>query len=519
MTRLLRYNFRVLMFGHWWLLVFPIAASQLMVFWNLVTLRFEEPLPSHSVETVPPLLAAFLCAHVLSAEYRSGVGAILASKPVDIGKVVAFRMAVVLVLVWALALLSLTAFYYGWEPYPIWPAWLACLPSTVFLGLLALAFATLFRNAWAGFGVAAIWWAMDRAPGVLINPFLSLRSVSASMVNETTHQMLVFTRYAWEPKFVLLALSVLLYLWHRRLIFTLGSRSASRLRRRGVVLALLVPVVYAGSGASFKVAYLYTHRGRLLPDDTAWIRTQLAPFGPVPVAWAFGPVFAAYVGEIPNTWRLQAGDEADVYGDTAKHRGDIARIVQRGTRSIWGSNVVELYARLESQKAPTPEQRISLLRLIVERYPNGPHAAGAYVRIARENVEAGRPDEARQSCEKALTVPHTSREASDALRILTSIYRAAGRTEEAIAAARRWFAVADARQKFKAGEVLFGLLDHSGRTEEARQAAAETLEAIRLFRRAVAASGQARTAGTDTPLLRDADALEGRLRAYLGGRR
>ena len=87
--RLLRYNFRVLMFRNWWLLVFPIAASQLVVFWNLITLRFEESLPAYSMEMVSPLLAAFLCAHVLSAEYRSGVGAILASKPVDIGKVVA----------------------------------------------------------------------------------------------------------------------------------------------------------------------------------------------------------------------------------------------------------------------------------------------------------------------------------------------------------------------------------------------------------------------------------------------
>lgn len=515
MTRLLRYNFRVLMFGHWWLLVFPIAASQLVVFWNLVTLRFEEHLPAHTVETVSPLLAAFLCSHILAAEYRSGVGAILASKPVHIGKVVLLRMVVVMALVWALALLSLVAFYYGWQPYPIVPAALALAPSTLLLGMLALTFATVFRNAWAGFGVAAMWWAMDRAPGVLINPFLSLRTVSASMVAETMHRMHVFTRFAWEPKIVLLVLAALLYLWHRRLVFTLGSKQADRIRRRGLVLAALVPVLYASSGAALKVGYLYANRGKLLPDDTAWIRTQLAPFGPVPVAWLFGPVFAAYVGETPNTWRLQAGEEADVYGDTVKHRHEIAELVRIGARSIWGSNVAELHSRLGGQHARTPDERIAILSLVVDKYPKGPHAAGAYVRIAREALDAGRPAQALEAAEKALQAPHTSRVASDALRMLTTVHRDAGRLDDAIVAARRWMETADARQKFKAGDALHGLLVSQGRTDEARQAAEATLGAIRWFREEVERLGAVRTAGTDTPLIRDADALELRLKAYL----
>lgn len=515
MSRLLRYNFRVLMYGNWWLLVFPIAASQLVVFWNLVTLRFEDRLPAHAIETTPPLLAAFLCAHILSAEYRSGVGAILASKPVDIGKIVAVRMVVVMALVWALAALSLVAFYYGWQPYPITPAFLACLPSTVFLGMLALTFATVFRNAWAGFGVAALWWAMDRAPGVLMNPLLSLRSYSASLVSESAHRTLVLTSLRWEPKLVLLVLAVVLYIRHRRLVFTLGSTHVTRLRRRGIVLAVLLPVAYAASGAALKVGYLYTHRGELLPDDTAWIRTQLAPFGPVPVSWLFGPTFSAYVGEIPNTWRLQAGDEADVYGNTERHRRDIARIVRRGTRSIWGSSVVELNSRVNGPAEQTPDGRVAILRLIVEKYPRGPHAAGAYVRIAREYVDGGRPDEAKKACEQALASSPSRRTASEALRILTQVHKSAGRLGDVVATARRWMGVADARQKFKAAEATFDALVALGRQDEARAAAREALDAIALFRREIALPGEVRGAGTDTPLARDADALKDRLGAYL----
>jgi len=515
--RLLRYNFRVVMFRNWWLLVFPIAASQLVVFWNLITLRFVEHLPVHAVETTSPLLAAFLSAHLLTAEYRSGVGAILASKPVDISKIVLARLAVVMALVWALAGLSLVAFYYGWEPYPLIPAALACIPSTLFLGLLGLTFATLFRNAWAGFAVAAMWWALDLAPGVAIQPLLSLQSVSDSMIPEAVHRTTVFTRWAWQPKLVLLALALMLYVYHRRLIFTLGATNSARLRRRALVAVAAIPAIYVGSGAALKVGYLYAHRGNLPPDDTAWIRTQLAAFGPLPIRWAFGRVFAAYVGEIRNSWRLVEGDEADVYGATAAHTREVSELMKSRTRSVWGSNVAELHTRLAGQRARTPQERLALYREAVEAYPDGPHAAGLWVRIARECIEAGDPDGAMDAGRAAMAARPNRRTASEALRIMTQLHREAGRLMEAADTARRWVGVADTRQRFQALAALFDITVALGRSEEARAVAQETLEAIEAFRREVNAPDAARTAGTDTPLVRDADALADRLRAYTEG--
>ena len=46
---LLRYNFRVLMFHNWWLLVIPLAVSQLSIFWTILTQRFSPPLPATTV--------------------------------------------------------------------------------------------------------------------------------------------------------------------------------------------------------------------------------------------------------------------------------------------------------------------------------------------------------------------------------------------------------------------------------------------------------------------------------------
>lgn len=515
MMRLLRYNFRVVIFRNWWILVFPIAAGQLVVFWNLITLRFNEHLPAHVVETTPPLLAAFLSAHLMTAEYRSGIGAILASKPVDIAKVVLMRLVVVMALVWALAALSLVAFYYGWEPYPMAPAFLACIPSTIFMGLLALTFATLFRNAWAGFAVAAAWWAMDLAPGVAIQPFLSLQTVSDSMVSEAVHRTTVFTRYPWQPKLILLLLAVGLYVYHRRLIFTLGSQASARQRRRAIAAAVAIPVLYAVSGAVLKVGYLYANRGNLHPDDTAWIRQQLGPFGPVPIRWLFGPAFAAYVGEIPNTWRLAAGEDADVYGDTARHRHEVERLLRARTRSLWGSNIAELHTRLAGQSAQTPEERIALFSSAVAAYPNGPHAPGILVRMAREHLELGDGASAAAACERAIEARPNRRVASDALRLLTQVHRDDGDLSAAAETAQRWAAVADTRQRFRALGTRFEILVAMGREAEAREAAQATLDAIAAFRREVNAPDAVRTAGGDTPLIRDADAMADRLKAYL----
>src|SRR5437667_12198224 len=135
---LIRYNLRVVVFNNWWLLVFPIAISQFTVFWSIITEKFAPALPAANAETVTPLLAAFLGAHVLSAQYPSRVGAILASQPLNIGKVVVLRLLAVLGLVWVLEALSLMAYYLGMGSYDIGLTFLASVPSTLFMAMLAI---------------------------------------------------------------------------------------------------------------------------------------------------------------------------------------------------------------------------------------------------------------------------------------------------------------------------------------------------------------------------------------------
>jgi tetratricopeptide (TPR) repeat protein len=169
------------------------------------------------------------------------------------------------------------------------------------------------------------------------------------------------------------------------------------------------------------------------------------------------------------------------------------------------------------QSARTSEDRIALYRSALEAYPAGPHAAGIWVRIARESLELGDSDGAAIACSEALKAPANPRVRADALRLLTQIHRQEGRMAQAVEAATRWAEVADTRQRFKALEARFDALVALRRTADARRAAQDALDAIARFRREVNAPDAIRTAGTDTPLARDADAIADRLRAFLRG--
>src|SRR5207245_1719396 len=148
----------------------------------------------------------------------------------------------------------------------------AGIVSSLFLGLFALTFATLFRNPLAGFAVAAIYWALDLPPGPPIHPFLSLKSLNSVLVAPTTGQALI-TENWWIAKIVLLVAALLLYRFHARIVFTLGTPLTQRRRRKAIAWAAGILAFYLISGAALKVVYGYSRRGSLPPDDPTWFRT------------------------------------------------------------------------------------------------------------------------------------------------------------------------------------------------------------------------------------------------------
>lgn len=516
-TALIRYNFRVLMFHNWWLLVIPIAASQLTTFWTATTQRFRPEIPSTVVELVSPLLGAFLCAHLLSAEYRSGIGAVLASKPVDIGKVVLWRLLIAIGLVWSLGALTLTAFYFGLEPYPLLPPLVAMATSSLFLGLLALTFATLFRHPLTGFGAAALYWALDLPAGPPLNPFLSLKSLSSSFLAPGTPPGQPLTDYWWVAKIILAVAAITLYLLHKNLLFTLGSPLTQRKRRRAIAWIAGTLSFYILTGAVAKVAFGYTHRGTLFPDDASWFRKQFAPYGPLPVSALFGANFRGYVGSIPNGWRIQQEGESDTQGDNQQHHRDLEAIVKNAPDSLWASSAADLLARFKSRGRGALDVRVEAYRHLAKRYPDSPYAARALQQIAHLYADAdpkGRfyDAQARAGYEELLKRFPLNEYAFEALHYLAESDRRKGDKEAAHRHGKQWVETAPVYDKLYAWAFMAELWHDEKNAEETRKAIENAFQAIKEFRKAKNAQTIPLSEPRIVRIEQDAGGIEKRLR-------
>ncbi|HLJ57260.1 MAG TPA: hypothetical protein VKT77_19645 [Chthonomonadaceae bacterium] len=475
-----------MMLNNWLLVAFPVAVSQLTVFWMILTRRFQPDLPTECVELVTPLLGAFLGAHVLSAEYRSRVGALLACRPVNIGRIVIIRLVVVLAVVWALAIISLLAFA-GMSPYDMTTPFLACVASTLFLTMLALTFATLFRHSLAGFAIAAVYWIMDILPGPPIQPYMSLRTLTSYYRVFAYPDQQTFVREWWISKLLLLAGAAVLYLVHARIVFTLGSAQTNRIRRMAMASAVVLVAFYLASGALIRVGYGYANRGRLTPNDVAWFRREFAPYGPIPVASLFGRDFARYVGDTGNPWRTPEGEDADVMGDTDKHRRELYDVVMHSPHSPWAPSAADALARITSRKQSGPEKAAAQYKIIIDRYPNSPYVEFAMRQAARVYVDGGRPAEAQAMySELAKRSPH-GEYASEALRYLVESAQFERRWDDAARWAQQWTESAPIEDRFDAWVVLAQSRKASGDAAGAKQAAQSAIAAVKDFRKAMAA--------------------------------
>lgn len=468
-----------------WLIVFPLIVSQLTVFWLLMTKRFSIDLPAQSIEMITPILGAFLGAHLLSAEYSSRVGALLASRPVNIGKIVILRVLVMLSLVLGLAGLSLLAFYMGLEPFNVTPFILACIPSTLFLTLLALTFATLFRHALAGFGVAALYWAFDLIPGAPLNPYLSLKSLASFYSVLAIPDRQAFMQEWWIAKIALLIGAVLLYFFHSKIVFSLGAPLSLRLRRRAAFCAAALPLLYLFSGAALKMSYGYSHRGKLAPNDLAWFRYQFASYGPIPMASLFGSDFTSYLGQGANLWRISEGEDTDLMGDNAKHINDLHGILRRHPNSAWAPSAAEAIARLEGHLQKTPDEAIALYRSITERDPKSPYLGYAFRQTALALADAGRADEAHTAYGELLEKVPDTEFASEALRFQIEWNRKKGRLPDATRLAKQWTVSAPLQDRFQAWFKLAEIQKEAGDLKGATQSATRISTALKEYREAL----------------------------------
>ena len=482
---LLQYNFKVMMLHNKWLIVFPLVVSQLAVFWLLSTREFTLDLPAQCVEMITPLLGAFLGAHLLAAEYRSRVGALLASRPVNISKIVVLRLLVMLAFIFFLAGLTLTAFYFAKEPYTIWPNLVACIPSTLFLTLLGLTFATLFRHSLAGFGASALYWMFDLVPGAPLNPYLSLKSLSSFYAALHIPDRQTFLNEWWISKILLCLLAGLLYLYHNRIVFSLGAPQSLRLRRRAAFVALSIPILYLFSGAALRMSYGYSHRGALPPNDLAWFRYQFASYGPVPMASLFGGDFTRYIGQNSTLWRLSEEDEADLMGDNIKHKNDLHQLLQKNPNSPWAPSASEAIARLEAHLEKQTDPALLYFRQITDRYPSSPYIDYALFQVALTLAEAGKKEEAHKTYTELLQRVPNSVHRSEALKFQIDYARSQGKLDEAEKMAVLWSSSAPLLDRFQSYFLLAQIRKEAKNLNGAKQAAKEMMTSLHDYQEAI----------------------------------
>jgi len=377
--RLWRYNYRILLGTGYWIVVLPLAASQVVTLWMMALASdFQQVAATHIAEMMTPILGAFLVAHSLAPEYRGGVGAVLACKPVSLHRVVTMRAGLAMFAAMVLSAVTLTVCSVGLKPIDVPGPLLAALPSLWFLSMVALTFATLFRNALAGFATASALWAVDLTLGYSVHPLLSLQGYSASQGQESVGFM-------WPlSKALLVVVGFVLLLVHGRLLRRLYQMSDRSNVMRVVAATGVLLFAYCATGAMTLIGYAWVSRGKLAVGDVIWLQRQLKSYGPVPVAQLFGPAFAAYVAQPPPL----SADRSRSFRQT-----QLQRALERWPRSIWADGIAFALGR-EQEGLDKPAAIEAYVR-VADAYGASPFAPKALAQILRMEEAAPVQDRLR----------------------------------------------------------------------------------------------------------------------------
>ncbi len=493
------YNARVLVGSSYWLVVAPVAATQLVLFWSMATAVLASAArATRTIELLAPILCAFLCSHALASE-EDGVGELVFVRPVSVEKVLLLRLCIIFAFV--LAVLTPVFIVFAAKAPGFSPGLtiLATIPSVLALAALAMAVASVARNAMLGFAAAGSFWGLDLLLGEYFNPLVTLHGYAGYVAGAEMSEL-------WKlNKAVLLLAAALLYLWHRRILTRPASPRRWTAVLRAAALVLLIVAVYIASGAAYKVTYGMSHERELGHRTRMWYQQQFRGYGPIPVAWMFGPAFVQYVQA-----ELRRGAPLAERGEQALlTRVDIAsmqQIVDQYPDSAWADNALFEIATYTGrrqlqepwivtayhQRGETPSRIVITedvegaarhYMALADRYPDSPLAPTALeeraaiglrlldfdgARAAYQRLVTDHPD-AAQSCEAGLQVAALSLRSGDA--------REALRAADVAAAVAPWDRKAEAlilaaRAAHQAGDEEAG----RDRYERALAAAREAIE-------------------------------------------
>ncbi|MFB3882481.1 MAG: tol-pal system YbgF family protein [Armatimonadota bacterium] len=445
------YNVRILLANSYWLIVTPVAAAQLVLFWNMAVVSSTGVVSAvQTIELLAPILGAFLCAHVLLPE-QGKVGELVFVRPVSLERVLVLRIAAAFAFVLIVVSPVLYFYHAKVDGFPLGAALLAALPPLLFLSVLALAAASVLRHPLFGFAVAGAFWTLDLATGGYYNALVSLHSFADSLADKPMSDLWL------TNKLVLTALAAVVYLWLRS---RLGQPVAPRRWRATALRSLAVAAIalaYFGLGAGHKLAYGIRHEAELGARSHLWYQLQFRGYGPLPLARLFGPAFPLYVQTDLGPGGLGLADaQGPILAPVDLSR--LHQLLQRYPRSIWADNAqleIALHAlrrraddvRLLIARAPgrgQPSQRLleddlrggrdEFERLVAD-YPRSPFGPLALSQLAAIGLSELDFPLAIRSYERLIEhYPHSPDAYTAGLK-LNRYYLATGQPGEALAAA------------------------------------------------------------------------------------
>lgn len=381
------YNLKILLSQSVWVVIVPVAATQLLTLWGMATASLFQPwTPVQAVELLAPMVAAFLTAHTLGSEYRYRAEEVLLCKPLGMGRVLGVRLCLLYGFLGLLMAAMLLTFHFGLQRLDFWLLVRAGLPSILFLSLLSLGMAALFRSPMMGWLLAGLYWALDLVGGVQFHPLFTLQACTASLRHQPFGEW-----WPWSKGLLLLAAAVLFGLNVRWLRWPEGLH-LKRQRLRAYLLLGLALAVYFLSGVFLKIHYGLRHEAELGRRAWTWYRLQFAVYRGLPVARLAGPAFAAYVSQPPP--------QRDVAKVRRAEMAALQRVVEHYPQSLWADNALLALAQLRRDESR--EEALETYQRLAREYPSSPFAPIA-LREAAELLEAlGRTEEAFRHWEELL---------------------------------------------------------------------------------------------------------------------
>ena len=421
---------------------------------------------------------AFVGVNLLRPEYQYNALETVLTRPVSFRVILTVRVFLGALGVLALqALLGLYMKEVMNKPFDLGLAILAGAVSMAFLTSLAVAVAAAWRSPTFGLLAAGLFWALDLLKGPSLNPILTLRGYAAHLGSLEGEYSLW-----WVGKIGLAIGGLALVVFAAQAASRPAvQRSLRRYVRTGLVL-LLIAAAYVSSGVFAKVRWGESQEAVLMNHSRLWYRGALSAYGPLPVAYLFGPAFPHLTG-YRAPWR---GSGGALTQERSRDLEGLKTVAFGYPKSRWCDNALYELGRVtigdaaEDMSGDSARLAIDCFEHLVNDYPSSPFTPAALEKLAGAYEIQGRPQDARAAVDRLLDQYSGTPSATEAGNGLLDRLMAAGEAQlpDALTVAEKLLkgASSDERPDLLLQTGLILSEPSIGRYEEARKALQQAVD-------------------------------------------